>query len=89
MTVRLQFDSFDLESCNDCSCDNVKIYDGQDDTAVLLIKKCANPGHDLFYSSGQNMLVVFKSDLKNPRRGFSARYLAVPANRGNWVGLEM
>lgn len=73
--VKLTFSSFHLEDCKHCACDSVTIYDVKDDKRNVTIGKfCGvkNPG--TFYSSGQYMIVVFKSDNGDSHSGFLAHY---------------
>lgn len=60
--IHVQFTAFRLQDCQNCSCDNVTIYDGAYLQQPLLGQYC---GYDLpppISSSGNQVLVTFQSD---------------------------
>ena len=78
--VRLQFDSFRLETCtvpSVCTCDHVEVRDGRDESARSLGKFCGDNGPSILRSSGQQLWVEFDSDSLTRATGFSASFKAV------------
>ncbi|KAI0223599.1 Cubilin [Lamellibrachia satsuma] len=74
--VQLHFLSFGLLASTDCSTTSIKIYDGNDPSAPLLRSFCGDslPGDTI--SSGNTMLVYFKTGCSNTSGGFSIYYSA-------------
>ena len=75
--VRLDFVSFTLPNCSDCSCDKVNIYDGRNATAPLIHTLCGSDLPGDVTSSGNEMFIHFQSDASNINRGFRIRYSAI------------
>ena len=73
--VKLIFMDLHLESSNDCQYDYVRIYDGPDrQRSKILNNYCTQPEEPI-ESSGNSMVVVFRTDFSQGGRGFHARYL--------------
>ncbi|GFR12076.1 tolloid-like protein 2 [Trichonephila clavata] len=77
--VRLRFLTFEVEHEQDCGYDYVEVYDGEDDSAKNLGKFCGNKVPPEFYSSGDTLMVRFRSDDTINTKGFSAAYTAFDA----------
>ena len=78
--MRLQFDSFRLETCavpSVCTCDHVEVRDGGSSSSESLNKLCGNVGPFLLRSTGQQLWVEFESDSKTTQSGFLASFKAV------------
>ncbi|XP_076655704.1 cubilin [Halictus rubicundus] len=72
--VKLTFAEFDLEVSTNCSDDHVKIYDGPTRDSPLLATLCRNELPGPFVSTGNEMLVVMRSDGIVSAKGFKATY---------------
>ncbi|XP_043479110.1 cubilin-like isoform X2 [Leptopilina heterotoma] len=72
--VRLNFTNFDIENTKNCSDDYVKVYDGPSNTAALLGTFCHNKIPPTLTSTGNQMLVVMRSDSFLTAKGFKADY---------------
>ena len=75
--VRLDFVSFMLPNCSDCSCDKVNIYDGRNATAPLIHTLCGSDLPEDVTSSGNELFIHFQSDDTDRTRGFRIRYSAI------------
>lgn len=62
-----------METSSECSYDYVKIFDGNSKTAPVLGRFC-QPTTEAIESSGNSLLVAFKTDHSQGGRGFHARY---------------
>ena len=78
--VQLHFHSFDIETCSDCGCDSVRIYDGFDTSAPLLRNLCGSSLPGPVTSSGNVMFVYFTTDGSATRDGFSVQYSSLLAD---------
>ncbi|XP_076317965.1 tolloid-like protein 1 [Tachypleus tridentatus] len=76
-SVRLRFLTFEVEHEQDCGYDFVEVYDGYDDSAPHLGRFCGNKVPPEFTSTGDGLLLRFRSDDTINAKGFSAAYLAV------------
>lgn len=68
---------FDIENSEDCSKDVLYIFDGLvEDPDKQLLKLCGNnmPNQTKYYSTRNEMLIVFKTDNMDEYKGFSANY---------------
>ncbi|XP_042905263.1 bone morphogenetic protein 1 [Parasteatoda tepidariorum] len=74
--VRLRFLTFEVEHEQDCGYDYVEIFDGDDDSARNFGKYCGNKVPAEFFSSGDVLMVRFRSDDTINTKGFSAAYMA-------------
>ncbi|XP_042171195.1 LOW QUALITY PROTEIN: ovochymase-2-like [Oncorhynchus tshawytscha] len=70
--IRLMFSSFDLvpEACRDY----VDVYDGHKTGSVMLGRFCGSKNPGRVDSSGNTMVVRFKSDATHTSKGFSATF---------------
>ncbi|XP_013793842.2 tolloid-like protein 2, partial [Limulus polyphemus] len=75
--VRLRFLTFEIEHEQDCGYDFVEVYDGYDDSAPHLGHFCGNKLPPEFVSTGNSLLLRFRSDDTINVKGFSAAYLTV------------
>ncbi len=66
---------FQVESHSTCAYDYLKIYDGPDDSALLLDKLCGTtlPTGNI-YSTGNVMMIHFHTDLSKADTGFSIQF---------------
>ncbi|KAK2530689.1 deleted in malignant brain tumors 1 protein [Columba guinea] len=78
--VQLTFLDVELEGTS-CSYDAIKVYDGGSTDSPLLGSVCSNDSR-LFYSSGQQLTVLFYSDSSVTKRGFQASYNSVASSCG-------
>eukprot|EP00794_Sanderia_malayensis_P003246 gene3246-3727_t len=72
--VRLNFVDFLLESHQSCAYDYVQVRDGYGVNATELAKGCANRTIGLVVSTGNVMIVKFRSDATVTARGFKALF---------------
>jgi len=78
--VKLTFDSFQLETCivpSVCTCDYVRIRDGNDQNSDELETFCGSNTPLPVLSSRRFMWVEFHADSNNNEEGFRASYTAV------------
>ncbi|KAG8573749.1 hypothetical protein GDO81_012532 [Engystomops pustulosus] len=78
--VLLNFTDFDIESpifFSICSYDSLKIYDGENSDAQLLITLCGSQIPSAVTSTQNTMFVRLRSDSTTSHRGFSARFSEV------------
>lgn len=78
--VRLEFQSFQLETCtfpSVCTCDHVEVRDGRDATGNSLERSCGDKKPSHLRSSGRFMWIEFESDSKTTRNGFHAIFHAL------------
>ncbi|PKK28137.1 deleted in malignant brain tumors 1 protein [Columba livia] len=80
LEVQLTFLDVELEGTS-CSFDAIKVYDGGSTDSPLLGSVCSNDSR-LFYSSGQQLTVLFYSDSSVTKRGFQASYNSVANSCG-------
>ena len=77
--IRLNFLSFDLENYEDYKClDFVSIYDGGSTKFPLLGRYCGFISPPEHISTGNQMLIRFKSDKSLAHEGFSVKYEMFP-----------
>lgn len=74
LSLLQNFVDFELEPHQDCSYDNIEIFDGANKTAMLLGKFCGSRKPTVIMSSSNQMYLVFYSDASVQRRGFRATY---------------
>ncbi|XP_051778468.1 hatching enzyme 1.2-like [Erpetoichthys calabaricus] len=73
--IRLQFNSFNIQSTPKCSGDYIKVYDGYTKSSpVLLDKTCGAGPIPTVTSSGSSLLVEFVTDAAGTAPGFTASY---------------
>ncbi|KAG2463061.1 UVS2 protein, partial [Polypterus senegalus] len=76
--IRLQFNSFNIQSTPECSGDYIKVYDGSTKSSpVLLDKTCGARTIPTVTSSGSSMLVEFVTDATGTTPGFTASYTTI------------
>lgn len=77
--IRLIFSSIDIEAsyAQNCYYDYVAIYDGQNDEASLVGRYCGRNTPPTVVSSGNFLLVKFRTDTSVVRGGFQATYETV------------
>ena len=85
--IKLTFNTFQLESCLDCQCDFVEIFDVIGNRPTSLGKFCGSSLPGPFFSSKQALKVVFSSDHGNGFSGFTATYSSVLPGAGLFSAL--
>ena len=78
--VQLSFHTFQLETCLIpfiCTCDYVRIRDGNDEKSPSLGKFCGGNKPPFIQSSGRFLWVEFVTDRTRNERGFNATYTNV------------
>lgn len=73
--IDFYFNTFEIEDETDCGYDNVEVFDGEHDTDTLIGRYCGSTLPPEISSTGQFLLVRFKSDDTINWKGFSAVYL--------------
>ncbi|XP_052817631.1 ovochymase-1-like isoform X2 [Mya arenaria] len=74
MHVMIQFNNFSLENTRRCFHDYVRIYDGTDTISAPLGNYCGRAIPSDVISSGDTMLIIFKTDGVTEYSGFSVMY---------------
>lgn len=77
--IRLYFLSFDLEDHPICQSDYVSVYDVNKRKRIG--KYCGTRYPEFVDSTGNTMIVVFRSDEDIIRSGFKAYYKAIPSKK--------
>ena len=80
--INFVFLDLDLETSNECNYDFVRIYDGPDRRSRVIGQYCHSMQQPII-STGNTLLVVFRSDYSQGGRGFHARYFMDCHNRIN------
>ncbi|XP_048238874.1 cubilin-like [Haliotis rufescens] len=81
--IKLTITSFDLETHSNCSYDVVEVFGGPDLSSPRLTRLChRQTTHQIVTSTGNTMLVRFKSDSSVSGTGFSAFYQALNGGCG-------
>ncbi|XP_056383572.1 embryonic protein UVS.2-like isoform X2 [Hyla sarda] len=77
--IFLQFIAFDVQNSPDCASDYIRIYDGADRSAPLLLdRSCGTGDMPPMVSTGNKMLIEFVSDnMATMATGFKASYSTV------------
>lgn len=76
--ARIELLFFDIENSFLCAKDSLRIYDGLVESSPAIANLCGNsPAKRVFYSSGNQLRVVFKTDGTNNVGGFKIRWSAV------------
>ncbi|KAL3876182.1 hypothetical protein ACJMK2_034053 [Sinanodonta woodiana] len=73
--IRFYFNAFEIEDETDCGYDNVEVFDGQHDTDPLIGRYCGSKIPPEITSTGEHLLVRFRSDDTINWKGFSAVYM--------------
>ncbi|XP_066304565.1 plasminogen-like isoform X2 [Branchiostoma lanceolatum] len=76
-TVSITFDAFDIEDEPSCGYDYVEIFDGMDSNAESMGRFCGSTLPASMTSTGNSLLVVFRSDSSVTASGFKISYQAV------------
>ena len=86
--IKLQIQDFALESHGSCDFDVVEVYDGSSTSAPKLASLCGTGynGHEI-QSSGNQMLIKFKSDGSVTAKGFSITYTSYQ-RPGEWIAMD-
>ena len=74
LVVLLRFDSFDLESGQNCRYDAVEL---RDSPSSVIGSFCGTKRQFSIMSSGETLFVKFRSDRSQTRKGFSAKFTAI------------
>lgn len=74
--LRLTFLTFEVEHEQDCGYDYVDIYDGYDESSSLIGKFCGNKVPPEVSSTGNSLVLRFRSDDTISTKGFSVAYVA-------------
>ncbi|XP_068081387.1 cubilin [Anabrus simplex] len=83
LSIELTIHDLVMEGRMDCRFDSLTIYGGPDTSMVLVPPLCHSLTEPLVVtSSGNNMVVVFTSDVSYSGRGFRASYVGVPSRCG-------
>ncbi|CAK9795155.1 Cubn [Anthophora quadrimaculata] len=72
--VNITFLDFDIEDTKNCTDDYVQIYDGPTKMSPLLATHCRNELPPSYVSTGNEMLVVMRTDSILSAKGFKAEY---------------
>ena len=68
----------DMEFSKHCEFDSLKIYDGKDETAILVLKVCGNDIPDKFQSISNVLTITLETDSSHTGRGFKMKYESKP-----------
>ncbi|XP_049805419.1 tolloid-like protein 1 isoform X2 [Schistocerca nitens] len=72
--IKLTFVEFEMEPHQECAYDHVVLYDGDSPDAHTLGRFCGSKAPHPLLATGNEMLMVFKSDASVQRKGFLARH---------------
>lgn len=72
--IKVHFESFNLEEGPSCIFDYVEIYDGSHDSDPLVGRWCGSGIPPDFQSTGNSLLIIFKTDFSGARDGFKLKY---------------
>lgn len=72
--IRIKYKKFKLERSDDCSYDYVQVFDGSSTESPLIGKFCGETIPEDFISTGNVLLIVFKSDWSLGGDGFYLNY---------------
>nr|XP_039268068.1 cubilin-like [Styela clava] len=64
------FRTFSLETCDNCNCDYVEVFDGTDSDAESFGKFCGTQIPPIIRTTGENMQIVFHTDPYTQAPGF-------------------
>lgn len=73
--VKLTVTSLNMESCDECSCDSIEVFDGSSTSSTSLGKFCA--GNVRVVSSSRYLYVKFRADSSRRGNAFTMSYTAV------------
>ncbi|XP_060072061.1 tolloid-like protein 1 [Ylistrum balloti] len=86
--IKFYFVTFEIEDESECGYDNVEIYDGMHDTDPLVDRYCGSKVPSEIISSGEYLLIRFKSDDTINWKGFSGIYLQTSPEQEGLGGLK-
>ena len=66
----MRFPFFDIEDSLLCIKDSLRIYDGPTVVSRTIASLCGKRSNQVFYSSGNQVVIKFKTDGENNARGF-------------------
>ncbi|XP_031835041.1 tolloid-like protein 1 tolkin [Nomia melanderi] len=72
--IKLIFKVFEMESHQECAYDHIAIYDGDSPDSHILGKFCGTKEPHPILATGNQMYMVFKSDVSVQRKGFLATH---------------
>ncbi|GLH16386.1 Dorsal-ventral patterning protein tolloid [Gryllus bimaculatus] len=72
--IKLTFNRFELEPHQECAYDHIVLYDGDSSDEYTLGRFCGSKMPFPILASGNQMLMVFKSDASVQRKGFFATH---------------
>ena len=75
--IQIRFSFFELEEDDGCGFDFVKIKDGPNESAGEIARLCGTKTGRQFQSTGINMLILFKTDENEAKKGFALAYKRV------------
>ncbi|CAN8019021.1 unnamed protein product, partial [Ixodes persulcatus] len=75
--VRLRFVAFGLESCTNCKCDYVKVFDGDSASGSLLGFFCGHSLPNVVTSTSSSLLIQFHTDQESTAKGFVLAFSVV------------
>ncbi|KAJ8980749.1 hypothetical protein NQ317_013754 [Molorchus minor] len=79
--VKVFFETFEMESHQECSYDHLDVYDGDSPDTPSLGRFCGSKLPHNIVSSGNQLYLTFKSDATVQRNGFWATHAAVCGGR--------
>jgi len=81
--IRYRFVYLDIEEAPNCEYDSLKIYDGNEAGNNPTVHCGSKVLQDIFYLTGNEMVMRFVSDRQTTGRGFKFLWDAVPASSVN------
>ena len=74
--IKIQFGFFSIEDSQFCNKDSLKILDGPTEISPTIANLCGEQSNRMFFSSGNQVRIVFKTDGTNNARGFKLYWSA-------------
>ena len=81
LQIALIFRDFALESHDSCRYDNLRIFDGANNTSPLIGIFCGTSSPGRIVSTGSMLHLEFKSDFSSSAKGFFANYTTGSARK--------
>lgn len=81
LQIELMFQDFVIEYHDACRYDNLKIYDGANNTSPLIGTFCGTLSPGRIVSTGSMLHLEFISDFSNSAKGFFANYTTGSARK--------
>ncbi|XP_017085480.2 dorsal-ventral patterning protein tolloid [Drosophila eugracilis] len=72
--IKLIFNEFDVESHQECTYDNVAVYDGESESSSVLGRFCGDKIPFPISSTSNQMYMVLKTDKNKQKNGFTASH---------------